>query len=42
MQDLARTVRLAGIAVGIGFLGWLLWVAVVGPAIILLLAHAGS
>lgn len=41
MQDLARTVRLAGIAVGIAFLAWLLWVAVVGPAILLLL-HAGS
>lgn len=42
MQDLARTVRLAGITAGILFLGWLLWVAVIGPAILLLLVHAGS
>lgn len=41
MQDLARTVRLAGIVAGILFLAWLLWVAVIGPAI-LLLVHARS
>ncbi|HUZ86207.1 MAG TPA: hypothetical protein VNF26_04600 [Candidatus Baltobacterales bacterium] len=37
MQDLARTLRLAGIAVGVVFLGWLLWIAVLGPSIMLLL-----
>lgn len=41
MRDLVRTVRLAGIAAGILLLGWLLWVVVVGPAILLLL-HARS
>jgi hypothetical protein len=37
MQDLARALRIAGITVGVMFAGWLLWIVLIGPAILLLL-----
>jgi tetrahydromethanopterin S-methyltransferase subunit F len=37
MQDLARAIRIAGIAVGLMFAGWLLWIVLIGPAVLLLM-----
>jgi hypothetical protein len=37
VRDLARTLRVAGIVVGGMFAAWLLWVAAVGPAVMILL-----
>jgi tetrahydromethanopterin S-methyltransferase subunit F len=37
VQDLARALRIAGIAVGVMFAGWLLWIVLIGPAVLLLL-----
>ncbi len=37
MQSVVKTLRTLGIVIGIAFIGLLLWVAVVGPAILLLL-----
>jgi hypothetical protein len=37
VQDLARALRVAGIAVGLVFVGWLLWIVLIGPAVLLLM-----
>jgi hypothetical protein len=37
MNPMVRMLRQLGIFVGLAFLGFLLWVAVVGPAILILL-----
>jgi hypothetical protein len=37
MQDLARAIRVAGITVGVMFAGWLLWILLIGPGVLLLL-----
>jgi hypothetical protein len=37
MNPMVRMLRQLGIFVGLAFLGFLLWVAVIGPAILLLL-----
>ena len=37
MNPVVRMLRQLGIFVGLAFLGFLLWVAVIGPAILLLL-----
>ena len=37
MQDLARALRIAGFAVGVMFAGWLLWIVLIGPAILFVL-----
>ena len=37
-SNVIRTLRFAGYAIALGFAGYILWVAVVGPAILLLLA----
>jgi len=37
MQDVAKALRIAGIAVGVMFAGWLLWIVLLGPSILLLL-----
>jgi tetrahydromethanopterin S-methyltransferase subunit F len=37
MQDLARAIRIAGIAVGLMFAGWLLWIVLIGPAVLVLM-----
>lgn len=38
MRDLARTLRVAGIAIGILFLIGLVWVVLLGPAAMILMA----
>ena len=41
MNPIVRMLRQLGIFIGLAFLGFLLWVAVIGPAILLLLkAHS--
>jgi hypothetical protein len=37
MNPMVRMLRQLGIFIGLAFLGFLLWVAVVGPALLLLL-----
>jgi hypothetical protein len=37
VQDLAKGLRIAGITVGVMVAGWLLWVVLIGPAVLLLL-----
>ncbi|HEY6875707.1 MAG TPA: hypothetical protein VI384_05045 [Candidatus Dormibacteraeota bacterium] len=37
MSSFGRSLRIAGYAVGAMFVAWLLWVAVVGPAALILL-----
>ncbi len=37
MQDLARTLRVAGIAIGLLFLIALVWVVLLGPAALVLI-----
>jgi hypothetical protein len=37
MNPMVRMLRQLGILIGLAFLGFLLWVAVIGPAILLLL-----
>jgi hypothetical protein len=41
MNPMVRMLRQLGIFVGLAFLGFLLWVAVIGPAILLLLKPRG-
>jgi len=36
MQSVVKTLRTVGIVIGIAFIGLMLWVAVIGPAILLL------
>jgi hypothetical protein len=37
MNPMVRMLRQLGIFIGLAFLGYLLWVAIVGPAILILL-----
>ena len=37
MNPMARTLRKLGIFIGLAFLGFTLWVVVIGPAILLML-----
>jgi hypothetical protein len=37
VQDLARALRIAGITVGVIFAGCLLWIVLIGPAVLLIL-----
>jgi hypothetical protein len=37
VQDVAKAIRVAGITVGLMFAGWLLWIVLIGPAILLLM-----
>ena len=37
MQPVLQALRTAGIVIGVAFLGFMLWVAVIGPALLLLL-----
>ena len=37
MNPMVRMLRQLGIFIGLAFLGFLLWVAVIGPALLLLL-----
>jgi hypothetical protein len=38
MQPVLQALRTMGIIIGLAFLGFMLWVAVIGPAILLLLS----
>ena len=38
-KDISNQLRLIGVTAGVLFVGWLLWIVVVGP-IILLLSHS--
>jgi hypothetical protein len=35
--EFARYLRLAGIVIGIAFAVWLLWIVLIGPAVLLLM-----
>jgi tetrahydromethanopterin S-methyltransferase subunit F len=37
VQDLSRALRIAGIAAGLLFAMWLLWIVLLGPGVLLLL-----
>jgi hypothetical protein len=37
VRDVAAALRIAGIVIGVTFAAWMLWVAVLGPAILIVL-----
>jgi multisubunit Na+/H+ antiporter MnhC subunit len=37
MQPVLQALRTAGIVIGVAFFGFMLWVAIIGPAILILL-----
>jgi hypothetical protein len=36
VRDVAAALRIAGIVIGVTFAAWMLWVTVLGPAILIL------
>ncbi len=39
MPQLARYLRMAGVVFGVAFLVWLMWVVLIGPAMVLLITQ---